>query len=136
MHEAGRWVFGAAVVGTLAYPFVVGLMSWLAPAGLRTRASLFVAGGWLAFCIVAGVARLASDDAYFSPNHVSYWAQAAPADRRAIVALLAATAAVAVLAIALGAMRARRPGIAVILVSAGWLIAAAAMANLLALGLH
>jgi len=79
MNDIAIWLFAAAVYGTLAFPFVLGVAAWRAPAGRRRRRALVVTGWWVAFCVVAGVGRLFTNDGYYSPDHITYWEHPAAA---------------------------------------------------------
>ena len=52
------WVFLIAVMGTLAFPLVMGIAAWVAPPGRRARRLLLGTGAWVAACALATVARL------------------------------------------------------------------------------
>jgi hypothetical protein len=54
MNDIAIWLFAGAVYGTLAFPFVLGVAAWRAPAGRRRRRALVV--GLVTAAAVVGVA--------------------------------------------------------------------------------
>jgi len=136
MNDIAIWLFAAAVYGTLAFPFVLGVAAWRAPAGRRRRRALVVTGWWVAFCVVAGVGRLLTDDGYYSPDHITYWEHSSDGVRRGAVLLLLAAGAAA--AIALAAARRKSTGLvtAAAVVGVAWSIDVAMLVWAVGLGVH
>ena len=136
MNDIAIWLFAGAVYGTLAFPFVLGVAAWRAPAGRRRRRALVVTGWWVAFCVVAGVGRLFTDDGYYSPDHITYWEHSSDGVRRGAVLLLLAAGAAA--AIALAAARRRSTGLvtAAAVVGVTWTIDVAMLVWAVGLGVH
>jgi hypothetical protein len=95
MRDVGGWLFGFALYGTVLMPVVLPVVVWQAPPGRHGRRLLTFAWAWAAACAVAGGARLASNDGYYSPNHVTYWAHSTTRERWGVVLLLLATLAAA-----------------------------------------
>jgi hypothetical protein len=126
MQSAARWLFVLAVYGTLLMPVVLPAVAASAPRGARGRRLLVFAGGWIALCAVAGVVRLFTDDGYYAPDHVTFWAHSTDAARRAIALLLAATAAASAALLGFRAGWAPRMVTPVLVVVSGALLLAAA----------
>ena len=105
---------------------------WLRP--LRSCKS--GAGWWVAFCVVAGVGRLFTNDGYYSPDHITYWEHSSDGVRRGAVLLLLAAGAAA--AIALAAARRRPTGLvtAAAVVGIAWSIDVAMLVWAVGLGVH
>jgi len=129
-------LFVLAAYGTLAFPLVLGVVAWRTAPGKRVRRSLAITAGWIGLCVVAGVGRLRSDDAYYSPQHVSHWAHATAGERRAIVVLLLVAAAAAVGALAASRRERTHPAGAVAAITVAWLIDVLMLAYSVSLGLH
>ena len=136
MNDIAIWLFAAAAYGTVAFPFVVGVAAWRAPAGRRRRRALVVTGWWVAFCVVAGVLRLFTNDGYYSPDHITYWEHSSDGVRRGAVLLLIAAGSAA--AIALAAARRRSTGLvtAAAVVGIAWSIDVAMLVWAVGLGVH
>jgi len=126
MQSLARWLFVLAIYGTLLMPVVLPAIAASAPRGARGRRLLAFAGGWIALCTVAGVVRLVTDDSYYSPDHVTFWAHTTDAAHHAIVLLLAATAAASAALFAFRAGWAPRMVTPVLVVLSGTLLLAAA----------
>ena len=92
MQSIVTWLFVMAVYGTLVMPIVLAVLAWRSPPGRRMRLLLTVTGTWLVVCVVAGAARLATDDSYYSPQQITFWARSSTGERRIAFALLLATA--------------------------------------------
>ena len=126
MQTVARWLFVIALYGTVLMPVVLPAVAWSAPPGGRGRRLLAFAGGWIALCTLAGVARLFTDDSYYSPDHVTFWSHATAAAQRDVVLLLAATAAAsAALLVSRAGWAPRAATPALLVVSGGLLLAVA-----------
>jgi hypothetical protein len=127
-------VFVIAVYGTLAMPIVLAVAARRSPPSRRARVLLCAAAGWVALCAVAGVARLATEDGYYAPNHVTFWEHSSDGERQLLVLLILATA---LAAIALFVMRRRTSLPAAVALASGALAATLVMLVVsVALGLH
>jgi hypothetical protein len=134
MQTSGMWLFAAAD-GTIVMPILLAVMAWRSPPGLRMRRLLLVTGTWLAVCVLAGVVRLATNDAYYSPRQVTYWAHSTSGERRIAAGLLLATGLAA--AVTFGMARRRSGtggGLAVI--GGALLTTLVMLGDSVALGLH
>ena len=136
MQGVARGIFASAISGTLALPVALGVVAWRMQPGKRARRMLALAGGWIAVCVLAAVVRLATDDAYYQPQHVTYWSQTSSGERRVIVGLLVAAAVAATSALALS--RSTRPSrsAAVAVIAVAWLVDVVMLADAVLLGLH
>ena len=136
MNDIAIWLFAAAVYGTLAFPFVVGVAAWRAPAGRRRRRALVVTGWWVAFCVVAGVGRLFTNDGYYSPDDITYWEHSSDGVRQVAVLLLIAAGSAA--AVGLAAARRKSTGLAAAAAVVGvtWTIDVAMLVWAVGLGVH
>jgi len=136
MNDIAIWLFAGAVYGTLAFPFVLGVVAWRAPAGRRRRRALTIAGWWVAFCVVAGVMRLFTNDGYYSPDHITYWEHSSDGVRQVAVLLLIAAGSAA--AVALAAARRESTGLAAAAAVVGvtWTIDVAMLVWAVGLGVH
>jgi len=129
-------LFALAAYGTVAFPFVTAVVLSRTPPGLRRRRALLAAAWWSAFCVVAAVGRLPTDDRYYSPNHVTYWSHMSDGERLTMVVLLVVVASIAIAAL-LAARRARPvPATALLLTAAAWLADVIMLVYSVGLGLH
>ena len=133
--DVADWMFLIAALGTLAFPLVMGMTVWVAPPGRRARRLLLGTGAWVAFCAVATVARLVTEDAYYLPQHITHWAHADPDTRRTMVAWIVTAAAAAVAALVLSRLR-PSPSTAAAVGVAAWLVCVPMLAYSISLGLH
>lgn len=136
MQGAADWLFVAALYGTLGFGIVLGAVAWRTRPGARTPRLLAVAGAWLLLCAVAGTGRLATDDGYYSPNHVTYWAHSSTSERETAALLLLATGAAGLVLLAAARRHGVRAGIAAALIGAGWVLDVAMIVFSIGLGLH
>jgi len=136
LGDLATGLFVLAVYGSLAFPVALGVVAWRTAPETRARRSLAITAAWIGLCVVAGVGRLSSDDAYYSPKHVTDWAYATADERRAIVLFLLAAGAAAVVALAVSRREQIRPVVAVALISVSWLIDVLMLAYSVSLGLH
>jgi hypothetical protein len=129
-------LFALAAYGTLAFPVVIAGVLWRTPPGGRGHRALLAAGWWSAFCAAAAAGRLATEDGYYSPNHVTYWSHMSDGERLTMVVLLGVAASLALTAL-LAARRARRgPATALLLTAAAWLADVIMLVYSVGLGLH
>jgi hypothetical protein len=133
--DVADWMFLIAGLGTLAFPLVMAIALWVAPPGRRARRLLLGTGAWAAFCAVATVARLVTEDAYYLPQHITHWAHADPDTRRTMVAWIVTAAAAAVAALVLSRLRPSTATAAAVGVAA-WLVCVPMLAYSISLGLH
>ena len=133
--DIADWMFLIAVWGTLAFPLLMGLAVWVATPGRRARRLLLGTGAWVAFCAVATVARLVTDDAYYLPQHLTHWAHSDPDTRRTMVAWIVTAAGAAVAALVLSRLR-PSPATAAAVGIAAWLVSVPMLAYSISLGLH
>ena len=136
MSGVATVLFALAAYGTVAFPFVTAVVLWRTPPGLRRRRALLAAAWWSAFCVVAAVGRLPTDDGYYSPNHVTYWSHTSDGERLTMVVLLVVAASIAIAAL-LAARRAPPvPATALLLTAAAWLADVIMLVYAVGLGLH
>src|SRR6476659_9381364 len=116
MNDIAIWLFAGAVYGTLAFPFVLGVVAWRAPAGRR--------------------GRLVTNDGYYSPDHITYWEHSSDGVREVAVLLLIAAGSAA--AVALTAARRKSTGLAAAAAVVGvtWTIDVAMLVWAVGLGVH
>jgi hypothetical protein len=133
--DVADWMFLIAVLGTLAFPLAMGIATWLAPPGRRAHRLLLGTGAWVAFCALAAIARLVTEDAYYLPQHITHWAHADPDTRRTMVVWIVTAAAAAVVALVLSRLRPSTPTAAAVGI-ATWLICVPMLAYSISLGLH
>jgi hypothetical protein len=133
--DIADWMFLIAVMGTLAFPLLMGIAVWVATPGGRARRLLLGTGAWVAFSAVATVAWLVTDDAYYLPQHITHWANSDPDTRRAMVAWIVAAAAAAAAALVLGRVR-PSPATAATVGIAAWLVSVPMLAYSISLGAH
>jgi hypothetical protein len=133
--DVADWMFLVAVLGTLAFPLVIGIAVWVVPPGRRGRRLLVGTGGWVAACALATVARVVTEDAYYPPQHITHWAHSAPDTRRTMVAWIVTATAAGVAALVVSR---RRPSTAtaVAVGIAAWLVCVPMLAYSISLGLH
>jgi len=136
MNDIATWLFAAAVYGTLAFPFVLGVAAWRAPAGKRRRRALTIAGWWVAFCVVAGVARLFTHGGYYSPDHITYWEHSSDGVRQVAVLLLLAAGSAAAVALAAGRRTSTGLVTAAAVVGVAWTIDVVMLVWAVGLGVH
>jgi hypothetical protein len=126
MQSLARWLFVIAIYGTLLMPVLLPAVAWSAPRGRRGQRLLTFTGGWIGLCTLAGVARLFTDDSYYSPDHVTFWAHTTDTAQHAVVLLLAATTAASAALLAFRSRWAPRMVTPVLVVVSGVLLLAAA----------
>jgi hypothetical protein len=133
--DIADWMFLIAVLGTLAFPLVIGAAVWAAPSGRRGRRLLLWTSGWVAACVLVTIARLVTEDAYYLPQHITHWANADPDTRRTMVAWIVTAAAVAVAALVVSRLRPSTATAAAVGIAA-WLVCVPMLAYSISLGLH
>ncbi len=136
LQGLARWIFGLTVYGTLAIPIVLAVVAWRTERGNRLRRSMHLMAAWLGFSIVAVIILLATSDAYYSPERVTYWAEASTHERRLIVGLLFVTGGAAGVLVVFGRRRTIDAGAAVGMMLAAWLVCVWMVLAALLLGLH
>jgi hypothetical protein len=133
--DVADWLFLIALLGTLAFPLVMGTAVWMAPSGRRGRRLLLGTSGWVAACVLATIARLVTEDTYYLPQHITHWAHSDPATRRTMVAWIVTAAAAAVAALVVSRLRPSTATAAVVGIAA-WLVCVPMLAYSISLGLH
>ena len=136
LHTLANWVFALAFYGTVAFPVALGVAIWRTSSGQRTLRSLTITGGWLAYCFLAGIVRLATRDGYYTPAHVTYWDHSTTDERRTAVILLILTAVASSATLIARYRNLASPRTASGLIVIGWVTGVALVAYLSALGLH
>jgi uncharacterized membrane protein len=133
--DVAGWMFVIAVLGTLAFPLAMGIAVWVALPRRQARRLLVGTGAWVAFTAVATIARLVTEDAYYSPRRITHWAHADPDTRRAMAAWIVTAAAAAVAALVLSRLRPSTATAAAVAI-ATWLVCVPMLAYSISLGLH
>ena len=133
--DVADWLFLIAVLGTLAFPLVMGIAVWVSPPGRRGRRLLLGTGGWVAACVLATIARLVTEDAYYLPQRITHWAHSDPATRRTMVAWIVTAAVAAMAALAVSRLRTSTATAAAVGIAA-WLVCLPMLAYSISLGLH
>jgi hypothetical protein len=129
-------LFALGAYGTVAFPFAIAAVLWRTSPGMRGRRALLAAGCWSAFCVVAAAGRLATDDGYYSPNHVTYWSHMSDDERLTMVVLLVVAATMALAALVAARRRRPLPATALLLAGAAWPADVIVLVYSVGLGLH